>query len=259
MRREGDFSRREGDTRGGDLAGRGGGAPVTILGVQGFVSSTNWYDSTAGAPDTLFTSVPFSVGLIAKFPSTPAANGQVFGTFRNAAGGVIRYDNSGDVWLRYRDGSAANQTSQTLAVGGSPGWYALVWTTDGSFLRAYQEAGEIAPPISVNAGIAAPTSEASVGARDLGDVAFVGGVVAGVQYSTAYVSAAQAQAWCTAAKAAGDVVSFPSGNEVTYSARQAGMTPGAAPATWADELGNERTLNRNGALTVIEESAVWQN
>lgn len=253
------FCRRPGSGLGrrSGFRGVGGGGAVltTLIGVRDFLASTDYYSKTGA----LFASTPFTCGILLRFNATPASgNNVIFGRWNIASGGGAAFNHAGTS-LRFTimDGTDTAQNSPTITAAAGEA-YVLGASYDGSNVRLFEEAGEVSSATAAT-GYTAPTGlDDTVGVRHAkssdADTVTVMGVVVG----SSILTAAQWTTWIQSVKAAYRVVDLPAGMVAGWDCRAAGMTPSAAPASWAPFTGSG-TFSETGSLTVEEITPTYGN
>lgn len=239
-------------------------APTTILGVSGYLASTNYFAS-AGTANAMLKATPWSLGVMMSISANPAGSvNTIVGRSQNTAAGggaFLRVTSGGLVTGRIADGTTTADTANSSALTANS-VYLFVMTHDGSNIHLIQQAGEIGSPVAASykdpdtVGMQLTSGVRAVNHDQDCETLKLFGIVT----ATAAMSAAQVATWAAACKVAMDVVDFPASPQCLYSVREGlGGVAGAAPSTWADENAIGLTKTLAGSLAVTEVTPTWGN
>jgi hypothetical protein len=234
---------------------------LKLYGVTGFVNGSDYYSSGTGTTAVLKSS-PWTLACMFKAGAAPSGSlNVVAGRWSNGApdgGACIHVSSALLMQGKSSDGTTVKNSATKLLEAGKV--YFGVLTYDGANLHIYDEAGEIGVATAM-ASYQDPDGSSlatTVGVRSFGNTNFDDGTVYGWCSGTTALSAAQAAEWIKRCRAAGQAVDLPAGHQERYDVKDGlGTTPGGAPATWPGEDAVGLTLNETGALTLVEEVAVW--
>lgn len=240
---------------------RGGGQPVgAAVGVQGFVDSTNWFETAAGVflPGA---GAGFFCAVAVHILSAPAASTFLMQSGISLLDGFVLRNQAGGLTFSVASGAPAtiSSPSSPVAAGdiGEVLTVACILDATAGLVRLYRTGVQVGAGTAI-VGYTAPAGaqKTSLGARPAGTSSTPWARIVGALYGTGIPDAAAILAHYNACKAANTMESMGGAGVVNVNRWQAkDNIPNAA--TWVDDIGG-MVLTKTGTLSSVIFNPVWE-